>query len=60
MESNLNKNIILTTPIQERTAWVGKDLIHKDDWIYHLSANAIQALDENLAYIESEKRRIQT
>lgn len=55
MESNLNKNIILTTPIQERTAWVGKDLVHKDDWIYHLSANAIQALDENLAYIESEK-----
>lgn len=55
MELNLNKNIILTTPIQEKTAWIGKDLINKDDWIYHLSTSVIQALNENLAYIELQQ-----
>ncbi|ANF83394.1 hypothetical protein A3K93_14275 (plasmid) [Acinetobacter sp. NCu2D-2] len=55
MEKNLSKNIILTTPIREKTAWMGKELIQKDDWIYHLSQDVIAALDANLAEIEAKK-----
>jgi len=59
MNQDLLKNTILTSPITEKTAWVGKEMLHRNDWIYHLSDVVMQALDANLTFIESQQLELQ-
>lgn len=59
MNQDLLKNTILTSPIIEKTAWIGKEMLHRNDWIYHLSDVVMQALDANLTFIESQQLELQ-
>lgn len=48
-------NTILKTPITDKCAWLGKDIAQKTDWIYTMSADLLQALDDCVKQLEHKR-----
>lgn len=42
---------ILKSKINHKSAWVGKDIAQKEDWLYHISAQTIQIFDTCLVQL---------
>lgn len=47
-------NTILKTPITEKCAWLGTELKQREDWIHHLSDEALQELDQALQQLHEK------
>ena len=47
-------NTILNTKITDKCAWVGSEIAHQTDWIYHLSPHMLKVLDQALRRLEAK------
>ncbi|ATO20143.1 hypothetical protein BS636_10970 [Acinetobacter sp. LoGeW2-3] len=47
-------NTILKNPITEKCAWLGTELKQREDWIHHLSDEALQQLDQALQQLHEK------
>lgn len=47
-------NTILNTKITDKCAWVGSEITHQTDWIYHLSPHMLKVLDQALKRLEAK------
>ncbi len=45
-------NTILKSKINDKCAWVGKEIANQSDWIYQLSPHMLEVLDQGLKQLE--------